>query len=168
VPAVGVGVADGRFPPPLLKLNAILNLGISAESGLLVRSAEARRSCASKSLLRRGVGKECGGSGRGHRGKGKEPWSRILNADHVFDETSNDDGCEQFFICCKYCEWLWVVVVALPCSRLWLHRWLCIVVLSLSVESLVPVKIARRWAWHISPARLPFRLKPYHCYVTVY
>jgi hypothetical protein len=102
-------VADERFPPLLLKLNAILNLGISAESGLLVRSAEARRVCASKSLLRRGAGKECDGSGLGHRGKGKEPWSRILNADHVFDETRNRYGREQLLIVVSVvngCGWM--------------------------------------------------------------
>jgi hypothetical protein len=96
VPTFGVGVTDEVFPPTLLKLNAILNLGISAESGLLVQAAEARRLYTSRSLLRRAVGKECGGSGRGHRGKGKEPWSRILNADHVFNGRGSDYGCEQF------------------------------------------------------------------------
>lgn len=69
----------------LLKLNAILSLGICAASGVVFRSVEARRSCASESLLLgdgRAVVKECRGADSGHRGNGKEAWSRIVNAEH--------------------------------------------------------------------------------------
>lgn len=66
------GVVDAKAPSLLLKLNAILNLGISAERDRQVRSARACRSWASESLLRSRVVKEGRGAGRGHCGNGKE------------------------------------------------------------------------------------------------
>jgi hypothetical protein len=71
-------VDEGKAPPPLLRVNAILNFGISAESGLVVRSVGVRRSCASESVLRGTVANECRGARGGHRGGGKEWWSRIV------------------------------------------------------------------------------------------
>lgn len=53
-------------------------------SDLVVRCFEDRRSCTSELLLLGDgrVVKECRGASRGHRGNGKELWSRIVNAKH--------------------------------------------------------------------------------------
>ena len=61
---------------------AILNLGISAEIDLPVRSVETGESGALVSPFRGGVVNESRGARGGHRGNGKDAWSRILRVTH--------------------------------------------------------------------------------------